>query len=277
MTRLAIFFSASWSNFLCKYKRDPARLCLADPYTPLQAWGTLFGADFEEFERYIQVKTNPAPRCVSGSDFGSVRGALQAPSEGRAVSSTEDQIAEIFVNTVNNLAMGRGYVTGLSRYRYQKNDPPRAKVDAALYREADAPAGEGIPDWTHIRLYIEFTNGGAQLEPFEDDDSDHPEASCRSSSATTSKNIRSLLVFLAYFESLGNILQGIDCRATPLAPTPKAYKLMDDFAQANPSEIPPSDTSFPLSVSPSPVLPTDQSTTPNTSCLCPSESHWRKY
>ncbi|KAI0641599.1 hypothetical protein C8Q79DRAFT_918749, partial [Trametes meyenii] len=298
------------------------------PKTPLDralhaasSMGHTVLVELRDFVQDIQVKLDPAPRSVSDDDVNAVRAVLQALFKKSAPPS-EDNIAETFVNAINDLAMCQGYVAGLSRYRYQKNDPSRAKVDAALYREAEAPIGEGAPDWNNIRLYIEFKKGGTQLEPFDDDDLDHPEASAarraavrvqlmayahniflyqhrdalysifisgkdfrilqwdRSGVIATKKHDyvkdpRPLLEFLAYFESLSDIQQGIDHTATLLASTSKAYKLMDDFAQANPSdmphadktEIPPVDTtSFsPTSpASPPPVLPEDLSAAPAT-------------
>ncbi|KAI0641580.1 hypothetical protein C8Q79DRAFT_987985 [Trametes meyenii] len=184
--------------------------------------------------------------------------------------------------------MCQGFEARLSRYRFQKNDSSRAKVDAALYRTSDAPPGEGAPDWADIRLYIEFKKGGTELEPFDDEDPDHPEPSSDRRKAARAQLIaythnaflyqhrdalyslfvngkafrtlrwdrsgvivtkrwnyvedpRPLLEFLAYFERLSDVQQGIDCTATLLAPTSKAYKLMDYFAQANPSDMPHAD------------------------------------
>ncbi|KAI0643999.1 hypothetical protein C8Q79DRAFT_1011817 [Trametes meyenii] len=277
--------------------------------------------DLKDFVRDVQITTDPAPRSFSEREVDAMRFALQSIFKG-SVSPSEDQIAESFVNALNKRSTCRGYVAKLSRYRYQKNDPSRAKVDAALYRTCDVPPDEGVPGWAHIRLYIEFKKGGTGLDPFDDDNPDYPEASAdrrvaaraqliaythnvflyqhrdalhslfvngrefrilrwdRSGVIATKKHDyvkdpRPLLEFLAYFESLSDVQQGIDCTATPLAPTSKAYKLMDDFAQANQSdmphaektEIPPLKTvSSPPAppASPSPVLAADQATTTDT-------------
>ncbi|KAI0641590.1 hypothetical protein C8Q79DRAFT_1014041 [Trametes meyenii] len=265
-------------------------------------WHTIL-VDFIDFVRNIQADIDSAPRSVSENDVKAAQAVIQTLFKKSAPPS-EDKIAETFVNAINDLAMCQGYVAGLSRYRYQRNDPSRAKVDAALYREADARPGEGVPDWAHVRLYIEFKKGGTQLEPFEDDDPDHPEASAarrasvraqlisythnvflyqhrsafyslfingkdfrilrwdRSGVIATKKHNyvkdpRPLLEFFAYFESLSDIQQGIDHTVTLLAPTSKAYKLMDDFAQANSSDMPHADKAEipPLNAASSPPTP----------------------
>ncbi|KAI0641582.1 hypothetical protein C8Q79DRAFT_1014034 [Trametes meyenii] len=276
----------------------------------------------EDFVRGVQVATDPAPRTVSDSEAGAMRFALQSVFK-KGASPSEDQIAESFVNAVNEYSMCRGYVAGLSRYRYQKNDSSRAKVDAVtLYRPSDAPRRKGVPDWAHILLYIEFKKGGTELDPFDDDDSDNPEASADRRTAARAqliaythnvflyqyrdalyslfvngrefrilrwdrsgviatkkhdyvKDPRPLLEFFAYFEVLSDVQQGIDCTATLLAPTSKAYKLMDDFARANTSDMPHADkteispldtTSSPPTppASPPPVPSEDLSTTADT-------------
>ncbi|KAI0665741.1 hypothetical protein C8Q78DRAFT_492039 [Trametes maxima] len=277
--------------------------------------------DLGDFVCNVQVETDPVPRVVSNTEVNAMRFALQSIFKEGA-SPSEDQIAEKFVNTLNEYSMCGGYVARLALYRYQEDVPSKAKVAVAFYRASDAPRRKGVPDWAHIRLFIEFKKGGTELDPFDDDDADYPEASgdrCaavraqliahthniflyqhrdalyslfvngrefrilrwdRSGVIATKKHDyvkdpRPLLEFIAYFESLSDVQQGIDCTTTPLPPKSKAYKLMDDFAQANQSdmphaektEIPPLDTvSSPPTppASPSPVLAADQATTTDT-------------
>ncbi|KAI0667177.1 hypothetical protein C8Q78DRAFT_1175813, partial [Trametes maxima] len=238
----------------------------------------------EDFVRDVQVATDSAPRSVLDSEVNAMRFALR-PLFKRGASPSEDQIAESFVNALNKCSPCGEYEAKLSRYRYQKNDPTRAKVDAALYRTCDAPPDEGVPDWAHIRLYIQFKKGGTALDPFDDDNPDYPEASADRRVAARAqltaythnvflyqhrdalyslfvngrefrilrwdqsgviatkkhdyvKDPRPLLEFIAYFESLSDVQQGIDCTAVLLGSKSKAYKLMDDFAQANQSDMP---------------------------------------
>lgn len=68
-----------------------------------------------------------------------------------------------------------------SQYSYHKTDPTKSKVDAALYPENVVPQN-GCPDWTHLRLFIEFKRGGTANDPF-DDKSDYPEAWAQSRQA----------------------------------------------------------------------------------------------
>ncbi|KAI0641581.1 hypothetical protein C8Q79DRAFT_1014033 [Trametes meyenii] len=145
--------------------------------------------DFEDFVHEIQIESNSAPRSVSNDDVGATRAALQALFK-KSASPSEDQIAETFVKVVNNHTLCRDYAVSLLRYRYS---PGALKVAAALYRTLDAQPGEGAegaaPSWAHIRLCIEFKKGGAQLEPFNDDDPDHPEASASCSAAVRAQLI----------------------------------------------------------------------------------------
>ncbi|OSD02238.1 hypothetical protein PYCCODRAFT_1425371 [Trametes coccinea BRFM310] len=99
-------------------------------------------------------------------------------------SPTEDAIATKFVQILNTKVYGgllkkhSAAFTGTKASR----DGCTAKVDAGLYPQDHTPPA-GNPDWTHIRLFIEFKRQGTSLDPFDDDDPSAPEAEAQSRTA----------------------------------------------------------------------------------------------
>ncbi|KAI0641593.1 hypothetical protein C8Q79DRAFT_280113 [Trametes meyenii] len=142
--------------------------------------------DFSEFETEVMVNVGrrPDPTLVS-DNVTSVQNAfkqLYAKDE----RLLEDQIAETMVNVINKQRLCEGYTAALSRYSYNPTDTSKAKVDAALYCDGHTP-GDGRPDWTHVRLYIEFKRGGTSLDAFDDDDVDNPEPAAAKRAAARSQ------------------------------------------------------------------------------------------
>ncbi|OSC98907.1 hypothetical protein PYCCODRAFT_1417048 [Trametes coccinea BRFM310] len=99
-------------------------------------------------------------------------------------SPTEEAIGDTFIDTVN--AKDHGGL--LKRHRaaftghQASHDGCTAKVDAGIYPQEHTPAA-GKPDWTHIRLFIEFKRQGTSYDPFDDDDASAPEAHAPSRTA----------------------------------------------------------------------------------------------
>ncbi|KAI0645123.1 hypothetical protein C8Q79DRAFT_1119866 [Trametes meyenii] len=143
--------------------------------------------DFSEFEMEVMVGSGRRPHRIPVPDANDkmVRFAfkqLYAKNE----RPLEDHIAETMVNVINKQGLCKGYTAALSRYSYNITDTSKGKVDAALYRGGRAP-DDGRPDWTHVRLYIEFKRGGTSLDPFDDDDGDSPEPTAAKRAAARSQ------------------------------------------------------------------------------------------
>ncbi|KAI0641592.1 hypothetical protein C8Q79DRAFT_929651 [Trametes meyenii] len=140
--------------------------------------------DFSEFEMEVMVGSGRR-LVVSDGNIKQVKFAfrqLYAKNE----RPLEDHIAETMVNVVNKQCLCEGYTAALSRYSYNLTDTSKGKVDAALYCDGHTPE-DGRPDWTHVRLYIEFKRGGTSLDPFDDDDTDNPEATAAKRAAARSQ------------------------------------------------------------------------------------------
>lgn len=75
---------------------------------------------------------------------------------------------------VNKIALPNNHCGAHSPDGYHPTDATKSKVDAALYPSGVAPR-DGCPDWTHLRLFIEFKKGGTENDPFNDK-GDHSEA-----------------------------------------------------------------------------------------------------
>ncbi|KAL7277964.1 hypothetical protein ACG7TL_007915 [Trametes sanguinea] len=99
-------------------------------------------------------------------------------------SPIEEAIGETFIEMVNTEDHG-GLLKG-HRAAFTGNKASRdgctAKVDAGVYPQEHTPAA-GNPDWTHIRLFVEFKRRGTSYDPFDDDDPNAPEAHARSRTA----------------------------------------------------------------------------------------------
>ncbi|KAI0641602.1 hypothetical protein C8Q79DRAFT_929659 [Trametes meyenii] len=140
--------------------------------------------DFSEFEMEVMVGSGRR-LVVSDANIKQVKFAfrqLYAKNE----RPLEDHIAETMVNVINKQRLCEGYTAALSRYSYNPTDTSKGKVDAALYCDDHTPE-DGRPDWTHVRLYIEFKRGGTSLDPFDDDDVDNPEATAAKRAAARSQ------------------------------------------------------------------------------------------
>ncbi len=77
-------------------------------------------------------------------------------------------------DVINKIALPGKLRAALSQNKNSKTDRSKSKVDAALYRRGVLPQN-GIPHWTHVRLFIDFKQGGTANDPF-DDKSDNLEA-----------------------------------------------------------------------------------------------------
>ncbi|OJT11704.1 hypothetical protein TRAPUB_11766 [Trametes pubescens] len=91
----------------------------------------------------------------------------------------ENEIANAIINDViKEIGLPNELSAALSQDGYNATDPAKSKVDAALYPSGAVPE-DGCPDWTHLRLFIEFKKGGTEHDPFNDK-GDHPEAWAKS-------------------------------------------------------------------------------------------------
>ncbi|OSD02248.1 hypothetical protein PYCCODRAFT_1411147 [Trametes coccinea BRFM310] len=99
----------------------------------------------------------------------------------RPGAPTEEAIADTFINVLNTKEHGgllhkhNAAFTGNRASR----DGCNAKVNAGIYPRDHTPAA-GNPDWTHIRMFIEFKRKGTHLDPFDDADPNTPEANAQS-------------------------------------------------------------------------------------------------
>ncbi|OSD02249.1 hypothetical protein PYCCODRAFT_1467912 [Trametes coccinea BRFM310] len=99
-------------------------------------------------------------------------------------SPIEEAIGETFIDVVNTEDHGgllKGHRAAFTGNK-ASHDGCTAKVDAGVYPQEHTPAA-GNPDWTHIRLIIEFKRRGTSYDPFDDDDPNAPEAHARSRTA----------------------------------------------------------------------------------------------
>ncbi|OSD02228.1 hypothetical protein PYCCODRAFT_412716 [Trametes coccinea BRFM310] len=102
----------------------------------------------------------------------------------RDASPTEDAIAKTFIDMLNakdHIGLLKKHSAAFTGNK-SSSDGCTAKVDAGIYPQEHTPT-EGNPDWTHIRLFIEFKRQGTSLDPFDDDDSSAPEADAQSRTA----------------------------------------------------------------------------------------------
>ncbi|OJT13253.1 hypothetical protein TRAPUB_10188 [Trametes pubescens] len=97
------------------------------------------------------------------------------------VRLSSDLISQMFTsvhqvpNIINKIGLPGDLRAALSQYSYNATDADMAKVDAALYPTTVAP-DDGRPDWTRLRLFIEFKSGGVENDPFDDKSSQSPES-----------------------------------------------------------------------------------------------------
>ncbi|KAJ8457509.1 hypothetical protein ONZ51_g11490 [Trametes cubensis] len=85
---------------------------------------------------------------------------------------SEDAIAQMIVRKViNRVGLPNKHKAALSQSMTCLTDGSLSKVDAAIYSEDRLPA-DGRPDWTNMRLFIEFKKGGTRHDPFDDDAAD---------------------------------------------------------------------------------------------------------
>ncbi|CDO74884.1 hypothetical protein BN946_scf185004.g34 [Trametes cinnabarina] len=202
------------------------------------------------------------------------------------IPPTEDAIAKNLISILNKKDFGgvcKRHTTAFTGNKYE-DEAIKSKVDAGLYPNDHKPT-DGTPDWTHVRLFIEFKRRGTSLDPFDDHDTETPEATAKSRKAvrnqltnyalvirnqqhrtclyslfvigpefrvmrwdqagiivTKKENYaedpRLLLSFLAWFDSLDDERQGLDPTARLLTKNSRAYKLMDDYALKDPSDMP---------------------------------------
>ncbi|EIW53037.1 uncharacterized protein TRAVEDRAFT_53454 [Trametes versicolor FP-101664 SS1] len=87
---------------------------------------------------------------------------------------SEDKIAKAIVeDVINKIALPGKLRAAISQNNHSTTDRTNSSVEAALYPRVVLPQNN-CPDWTHLRLFIEFKKGGIANDPF-DDKSDHPE------------------------------------------------------------------------------------------------------
>ncbi|KAI0777001.1 hypothetical protein BD413DRAFT_687778 [Trametes elegans] len=86
----------------------------------------------------------------------------------RKTGVTEDAIVQATIGVLNSIGLPNGLVASPSQYKYDLTDDKRAKVDAALY-PADYVPNDARPNWTHLRMFVEFKKGGTGNDPFDDD------------------------------------------------------------------------------------------------------------
>ncbi|KAI0764246.1 hypothetical protein BD413DRAFT_197099 [Trametes elegans] len=86
----------------------------------------------------------------------------------RKTGVTEDAIVQATIGVLNSIGLPNGLVASPSQYKYDPTDDKRAKVDAALY-PADYVPKDARPNWTHLRMFVEFKKGGTANDPFDDD------------------------------------------------------------------------------------------------------------
>ncbi|KAI0641598.1 hypothetical protein C8Q79DRAFT_1122080 [Trametes meyenii] len=143
--------------------------------------------DYSEFEKKVMVDAGRRPPWTSVSDHNVkvAKFAFKQLHRKKDKPPLEDRIAETMVSVINEQGLCPGYAAALSRYSYNATDTSKAKVDAALYCDGHIPE-DGRPDWTHVRLYIEFKRGGTSLDAF-DDDADNPEPAAAKRAAARSQ------------------------------------------------------------------------------------------
>ncbi|KAI0660024.1 hypothetical protein C8Q70DRAFT_932949 [Cubamyces menziesii] len=89
-----------------------------------------------------------------------------------AKNVSEDAIAQMIVQRViNRVGLPNKHKASLSQSKTSLTDDSQSKVDAAIYPDDKLPM-DGRPDWTHMRLFIEFKKGGTCNDPFDDDAAD---------------------------------------------------------------------------------------------------------
>ncbi|KAI9069930.1 hypothetical protein FKP32DRAFT_1558752 [Trametes sanguinea] len=138
--------------------------------------------DFNTFEKDV-LNVRPSLQAIAAPPRKLVAGAKKPLNWlfRPGASPTEELIAETFIGLVNTeglLKRHRAAFTGNKASR----DGCTAKVDAGIYPQQHTPAA-GNPDWTHIRLFIEFKRQGTSLDPFDDDDPRAPEAHAQTRTA----------------------------------------------------------------------------------------------
>ncbi|KAI0764257.1 hypothetical protein BD413DRAFT_698563 [Trametes elegans] len=86
----------------------------------------------------------------------------------RKTGISEDAIVQATIGVLNSIGLPNGLLASPSQYKYDPTDDKRAKVDAALY-PADYVPNDARPNWTHLRMFVEFKKGGTANDPFDDD------------------------------------------------------------------------------------------------------------
>ncbi|KAI0327888.1 hypothetical protein GY45DRAFT_1079989 [Cubamyces sp. BRFM 1775] len=89
-----------------------------------------------------------------------------------AKNISEDAVAQLIIQRViNRVGLPNKHKAALSQSMTCLTDSSQSKVDAAIYPDDKLPE-DGRPDWTNMRLFIEFKRGGTCNDPFDDDATD---------------------------------------------------------------------------------------------------------
>lgn len=151
-------------------------------------------ADFEKYILWPQVNGDiPRPPWKATSIMIETVNTLFYDEDGiRREDVSENEIANTIVclsanlvgqsfmrpfqvkDVINKIALPGKLRAALSQNSHCAMDRANSNVNAALYPRSVLPKDDR-PDWTHLRLFIEFKQGGTANDPF-DDKGDHPEA-----------------------------------------------------------------------------------------------------
>ncbi|CDO76373.1 hypothetical protein BN946_scf185011.g37 [Trametes cinnabarina] len=153
--------------------------------------------DMQTFERDILRLQDGLVDAAKVSDafVNHARLELRSLFDQKTPPPTEDSIGKKFISIINNTDHGglcKAHRTLFTGNKYA-DDATKSKVDAEIYPAASVPV-DGKPDWTHIRLFIEFKRNGPALDPFDDAKSDAPEADAESRKAIRNQLINYALV-----------------------------------------------------------------------------------
>ncbi|KAL7277962.1 hypothetical protein ACG7TL_007913 [Trametes sanguinea] len=146
--------------------------------------------DFNAFEKDV-LCVDPSLEAISAPFQGIVddaRATFKRLFRPGALP-TEEAIAETFINALNTKEHGgllQRHNAAFTGNRASR-DGCNAKVDAGIYPRDHTPAA-GNPDWTHIRMFIEFKRKGTNLDPFDDADPHTREALANAQSRTAVRN-----------------------------------------------------------------------------------------